>query len=325
MKHLSLKLAALALVAVAGGIVVYRASRPAPLKAKPTLVDVARVDRSRADAVYGKPSAKVAYKEFVDKWKTSPDKKVQDEVGAARIRLAYMQAKEKNYKAARATFKEAVREYKGTGTMASDFGGVRDQAAYQAAVCLNAEGKTAEYRAALVEFIKTQPMSPLVHAVYKRLVKLDGKATPEVDQLLQTAVDAQQKQIRFEMSVCGPKALAYLFKLTGKGDFDYKTLAKECGTTDTGTTIEGLRKCMRLHGLEYYGFQVAKGDLPSVAVPAIYYSGDHYYVVTKIDAEAMTAYDPTFERVQRIPIAANKDPQFNAVLLLKSAPSTEVH
>lgn len=320
------KYAAFALVVVGGGVVAYMTTRPSPAKVKsPTVVQVARQDRSHADAVYGTPKAKVAYKEFVDKWKKSPDKKVQDEVGAARIRLAYMQAKEKDYKSARATFKQTVSEYKGTGSMASDFGGIKDQAQYQAAVCLNAEGKTDEYRKALVEFIKTQPMSPLIHAAYKRIVKLDGKATPEIDQILQSAANLQQKQIRFEMSVCGPKALVYLLKLAGKGDFDYKTLAKECGTTDSGTTVEGLRKCLRLHGLDYFGFQVAKADLPKIEVPAIYYSGDHYFVVTEIDAEAMTVYDPTFRREVRVPIAANKDPQFSAVLLLKSAPSTEAN
>lgn len=314
---------ALALVIVAGGVLAYRASRP-PVKTKtPTLVEIARKDRGVADAVYGTPKAKEAYGNFISKWKESPDKKVQDEVGAARMRLAYMQAKEKDFTAARATFKETVAEYKGTGSMGSDFGGIKDQAQYQAAVCLNSEGKAKEYRAALVEFIKTQPLSPLVHAAYKRIVKLDGKSTTEVEHLLQTAVDAQQKKIRFEMSVCGPKALAYLFKREGIGNFNYAELAKECGTTDQGTTIEGLRDCLKKHGLNYFGLRVAKDDLPKIQTPAILFTGEHYMIVTEANQESLTAYDPITEREEKLPVAKITDPQFNAILLLKSAPSTE--
>ena len=323
MKH---SLIALSAVLAAGGIfAIAKLCKPASVQRKPTVVETARVDRSHADPLYGTPAAKEAYKSFVQKWKASPDKKVQDEVGAARLRLANMQAREKDFTGARQTLRETVAEYKGSGSMAADFGGVKDQALYQSAVCLSAEGKTAEARKALVDFIKTQPMSPLVNAAYKRIVRIDGKATPEVDRLMQTAVDIQEKRIRFETSVCGPKALVYLLKLTGKGDFDYQALAKECGTTEKGTTIDGLRKCLHAHGLEYYGFQVAKKDIPKIELPAIFYTGDHYLVVTKVDAKAMTVHDPATDRDGSIPFASDSNPDYSAVLLLKSAPKVEAN
>lgn len=290
-----------------------------------TIGDVARLDRSKADSVYNTPKAKDAYKAFVDKWKDSPDKHVQDQVGAARIRLAYVVSKEKNWPESRRIFKEAAKEYKGTGSLGGDFGGIPDQALYQAAATLKAEGKLKEYRAALIDFITNQPLSPLVDACYKRIVQLDGHSSGNLDALLQRAHDKQQEKIRFEMSVCGPKALVYLLEAEGKGKFDYKTLAKECGTKDSGTTMESLRECLKKHGLEYFGFRVAKADLPNIQVPAVMFQQDHYVIVTKADSRGLTVYDPTRERTTELPLADIKDPQFNAILLLKSAPSSEAN
>lgn len=292
---------------------------PAPL----TIGQVARLDRDKADKVANSPQGKAAYNEFINHWKDNPDKHVQDEVGAARIRLAYVDAKDRNWEEARKTFKQAAVEYKGTGTMGADFGGIKDQALYQAAVCLNGEGKKAEYRAALVDFIKTQPMSPLVHAAYKRLVMLDGKATPEVDALLQGAINKQQKQVRFETSVCGPKCIVKILELAKASPVpDYKEIAKECGTTDSGTTIDGMRKALKAHGQEFFGFELARADLPKIATPAIFYATDHYLVVTKVKGQLVTAYDPMTEKERDIDFSKVTDDKFNPVFLLKEPPAS---
>ena len=305
------------------GVVFVSIPRHAKPKKPLTVGDVARLDRSNADAKYNTPNAKQAYKAFVDKWKDNPDKHVQDQVGAARIRLAYAVSKDKDWQESRRILKEAAKEYKGTGTLGGDFGGIPDQALYQAAATLKAEGKLKEYRAALIDFITNQPLSPLVDAAYKRIVQLDGHSSDNLDALLQRAHNEQQKKIRFEMSVCGPKAAAYLLEAEGKGKFDYKALAKECGTKDSGTTMEALRECLKRHGLEYFGFRVSKEDLPGIRVPAIMFQQDHYVVVTKADSKALTTYDPTRERTTDLPLDTIKDPQFNAILLVKSAPSSE--
>lgn len=321
-KNIPLIAATATLLAIAGVFVFTSHKAKKPVK-PPTQDDLAFRDRSKADAIYHSPQAKKAYSDFIDRWKNNPDKKVQDQVGAARIRLAYLTAKDNDWKGARQLFKETASEYKGTGEMRADFGGIKDQALYQAAVTLNAEGKKAEYRAALVDFLKTQKLSPLVNAAYKRLVKVDGKATAEDDALLQQALDAQEKKIRFEMAVCGPKAIAYLLKLEGKGDFDYKVLAKDCGTNDEGTTMEGLRKGLLAHGLDYFGYRVGKEDLSTLPCPAILCRGEHYVVVTHAGPGELTIYDPSRLSEEKLPLDKIDDPQFNAIFLLKSAPRAD--
>jgi hypothetical protein len=271
----------------------------------------------------GKPAAKKKYSEFIDKYKASPDEHVQDQVGAARIRLAYMTTKDKDWAKARKQFKEAAATYKGTGTTAADFGGIKDQALYQAAVCLSADGKKPEARAAYVDFIKTQWMSPLIYACYNRIVKIDGKKTDEIDALLQHSLDRQQKEIRFQMSVCGPKVVAHVLSLEGKGEVDYKLLAKECGTTDTGTTVEGLRKGLRAHGLNYFGFTVSRKDLATIQTPAIFLIEDHYIVATAVHGEVVTAFDPVVGTEREIDYSKVPEDQFNVIALLKAAPEGE--
>jgi hypothetical protein len=315
------------LLAGVAGLVVFDLISPKPPKPL-TSGEKARADRAAVDRSYNTPKAKEAYKSFIDKWKDNPDKKVQDEVGAARIRLAYTTAKSKDWPEARREFKEAALQYKGTGTMSADFGGIKDQALYQAAVTLNAEGKKAEYRAALVDFIKTQPMSPLVNACYKRLVAVDGKATAGDDALLQSALTKQEKEVRFETSVCGPKCIVKLLEILGKAGSDkaasdYKQVAKLCGTTDHGTTLDGLRKGLRSFGLSYYGFQVSRQDLPRVATPSILYLNEHYYVIAKVAGQVLTAYDPMKEKQQQLDFSKVPDDKFQPIFLLPASPETQ--
>ncbi|HVT14045.1 MAG TPA: cysteine peptidase family C39 domain-containing protein [Fimbriimonadaceae bacterium] len=325
MRNRNLQIIALAALLCAAGVIVFF-GRPGKKRIfPPTPAQIAQVERLKADAVFKKPEAKTAYKDFIAKYQASPDKHVQDEVGAARIRLAYVASRGGHFDEARKLFKEAATKDKGTGTMASDFGGIKDEALYQAAACLNAQGKKAEYRDALIDFIKTQPMSPLVNAAYKRIVMLDGRAKPEVVALLQSALDQQEKQIRFEMSVCGPKAAAYFLKLTGKGDFDYKTLAKECGTTDDGTTVQGLRKVLARHGLRYFGFEVARADLPKIATPAVLFLSNHYLVVTRVQGQQLTVYDPMTQSERQLDFSKIKDDQLTLIFLLTSAPGSEAN
>lgn len=274
---------------------------------KLTVAKVASLDRAEIDEGYRQPEAKKEYRQFIDKWEQSSDKKVQDEVGAARIRLAYLTAKEKDYPAARKIFVEAATKYKGTGEMGADFGGIKDQALYQAAVCLSAEGKITEARLALVKFIKEHPMSPLVHAAFKRIVKIDGKTTPETERLIQSALDAQQKKIRFELSVCGPKALAYILKANGQGDIPYEEIAKDCGTTDAGTTMDGLKNGLQKRNVNYYGFQLNRDDLRKLPALSILLVRDHYYVLDRIEGELIYAFDPLRDKIQTIALPKDTD------------------
>jgi TolA-binding protein len=156
-------LAGFAAAAVAIGFVLMHRSRPvASLAPAPTAIPVAAKD----------------LRAFVEKNKASTDPVIQDRVGAYKIRLAYKDAERGDFNQARSALLETAKTYKGTGVMSSDFGGVPDQAAYQAAVCLVAEGKKGEAEAEFLKFMKERPLSPLVTAAYRRICRLRGGIAP---------------------------------------------------------------------------------------------------------------------------------------------------
>lgn len=262
-------------------------------------------------------------KKFVQENVTAKDPKVQERVGQARLHLAYDAAKQGDFKAARAVFKETVNQYKGTGAMRADFGGVPDQAAYQAAVCLVADGKPKEAEGEFVRFIKERPLSPLVHAAHRRLTRLnEGESRREWDELLQHAVSAQEKHIRFETSVCGPKAIAHWLPLLGKPTRDYKELAKLCGTTDAGTTLEGMRKGLRACGVETFGLEVNRADFNVLPTPFLLLEGDHYVLVTKVEPFRATVYDPRYNAEGRRDLPKLDSPEFSATVLTTTVPDS---
>ena len=249
--------------------------------------------------------------------KTNLDKTVQDRVGEARIRLGYEAAKRKNWDGARATFQLAEREYKGTGAMSSDFGGVPDQAAYQAAVCLVPEGKKAEAEAEFVRFLKDRPLSPLTHAAFKRLERLNGgKPKPEWEALLQSDITQEEARIRFETSVCGPKTIAYLLPLLGKPAKDYKAIAKLCGTADSGTTVVGMRKGLSALGIPSLAYKLNRRDLAKAPLPAILLDQGHYVALTKVDGEQETVFDTRFGSETVIKLPPIDDPDFSVTAIL---------
>lgn len=250
----------------------------------------------------------------------SKDLKVQDRVGHARLVLGYSESK-RDMQAARTTFLRAAREYRGTGAMGADWGGIPDQAAYQAAVCLIVQGKKEEARREFVCFLKDRKYSPLAHAAYRRLVRLNGgDTTPEYEALLQRAVSAQEARIRFETSVCGPKTIEYLLPQLGRSRTDYKTLAKLCGTTDKGTTLEGMRKGLKATGVESYAYRLNRKDLASAPLPAILLESDHYVALLRVEGDRADYYDSRYksERTSKLPPLDN--PDFTANLILFSKP-----
>jgi len=245
---------------------------------------------------------------------------VQDEVGEARIRLGYLAAKRKDFSAARGQFQEAALQYRGTGKMAADFGGIPDQAAYQAAVTLVAQGRNAEAEKAFTSFIKERPLSPLVNAAERRLVRMNGgKSKPEWEALLQEALTKQEKHAAFETSVCGPKAIARLLKLLGKPERDYKEIARLCGTSDKdGTTMEGMRKGLKALGIESYGYRVNREDFARLPLPALVLWGQHYLVLESITQGSASAFDPSLNSVSTSKLPPLDDPNFTAIVLTLS-------
>lgn len=271
--------------------------------------------------------AKAEYKEFIAKNDANPDKGVQDQVGHARMKLAYLDTKTKDFDGARRIFKEAESKYKGHGDMGADFGGIKDGAAYQAAACLMAEHKTEEARKELRQFLQQYPLSPLVRGAYRRLQMLPGGATAADDKSLQTAVAQQQQHIQMEMAMCGPKCVVKLMELTGRQTgskpLDYKAVAKLCGTTDKGTTMQGMRDGLRALGIQTFGFSLNRKDFARMPLPAILLSGQHYVVVTAVTPTTLTVYDPSLNRADQTSLPALDSSDFTATVLLTSIPELQ--
>lgn len=284
-------------------------------------------ERRELDSLYSHgryEEAEEAYLGFVERHEGSSDRDVQDHVGNARIRLGYISTKQKDFREAQTRFEEAQAKYKGLGAVPSDFGGIPDQAAYQAAAALNAEGKRQESVAAFRQFSKDYPLSPLVHGAHKRLRTFGGgKTTPEDDKLLQAAVAKQEARIRFESSVCGPKAIAYLLGLLKLPPKDYKELAKLCGTTDKGTTLEGMRNGLKACGLTTLALRVNRADFAATACPFIWLQGDHYVAVVEIGADFANVYDSLQGGVAAVRLPLADDPDFTADVIAFRPPGSK--
>jgi hypothetical protein len=276
------------------------------------------------------------------------DPNVQDRVAASRMHLAFSQANEswkapKNqakkkaaYEAARVTFLAAANGPKGTGAMDPNYGTVTDQAAYQAAVCLAAENKPEAAKAEFIAFLRNRKLSPLCKACYRRLGRLNGgKPNTADDALMQAATDAQDKETKFELSVCGPKAIEAL--LGGRASSpahlanlptsliaqppNYKTIAKLCGTTNNGTTIEGMRKGLRSLGIMSYGVQLNAADFTKLKTPAILLCVGHYFLITKIAKGRFELYDPTTKRTVTADLPAPEEATFAANVITFEVPT----
>ena len=307
---------------------------------------VSRLSTSRPSAkarVVAKPipipatSDAPALKAFVAKHAKAKDPETRDRVGAAQMRLAYATVRTEGYAKARTSFLEVAKTHRGTGAQSAAFGGVSDGAAYQAVCCLVGEGKSAEARKGFEGFLKERPLSPLVHAAYRRLARLNGgESRPEWDKLLQSAVSAQEKRIRFETSVCGPKCLERVISLPlgrgrggvialsetrGRGERpDYKALAKLCGTTDDGTTVEGMRRGLKALGRESWAVRLNRDDLAKAPLPAIVLEGDHYVVLERVEGDEATVWDPRFAAARPWKLPPGGDPDFSATVILLQKP-----
>lgn len=253
------------------------------------------------------------------------DAKAQDAVATARM-LAYMAGHKKDYSAARKLFLTAANDYKGSGAKNPDYGSIPDQAAYQAAVCLQADGKTEEAKKAYRDFLRERPLSPLIQACFRRLKKLNGGTALKSDEALAEAATAKQEaHMRFEMSVCGPKAIAYMLKKgylkADQGELDYKAIAKLCGTTDKGTTVEQMRDGLKKLGIMSYGVQLNRKDFAVLSGPAILLQTDHYLAVLRVEDNHAVVYDSRYGGESNLPLPNLDDTTFVATLIVFAPPA----
>lgn len=315
------------LIVALGGLTLIEVTRlrvsnnPSPRVTRQKPLSPAAKTLDNADALYARHDyggAEKGYSALVDKWKLSTDKRVQDEVGIARIRLGYLHAKNKDFAKARQAFHTAAKLYRGTGRFNPDFGGIPDAADYQAAVCLSAEGNRQGAEQAFANFIRDWPLSPLVYAAHKRLAGLCGGMTNvKYDQLLQVAVLRQEARAKREQRICGPKALARLLELEDKAGHSLDDLIKLCGTDDKGTSLAGMQKALSSCGLGAFGYRLRGKDFRTMPLPALWLKENHYLVIESIKAGTVYAYDSRLGDTTptQVPIS---EPSFEAVVLTLS-------
>ncbi|MBS1720434.1 MAG: hypothetical protein JST35_08315 [Armatimonadetes bacterium] len=261
-------------------------------------------------------------KDFVQKNSASKDPAKQDLVTRSRIELGYQKAAKKDFSAAREVFLTASSEHKGTAASSPDFGGLKDQAAYQAAVCLVGMGKKKEAMDEFRRFLKDFPKSPLATAAYRRLTRLNGGTSlPQDDALYQEVVTKREKNLKLELAMCGPKCIENLLPRLGKPAMSYEKIAKLCKTTQQGTTMSQMKGALDQLGLKSYGFELNRKDFSNCPTPAILLAGDHYVVLVKVTTDSMTIYDTLFNSERTVKLPPSDTPDFSATVLTLSLPS----
>lgn len=263
-------------------------------------------------------------KEFIAKNETSKDVQVQTLVTRARMTDAYDLAQKKDFASARAEFIEASFKHKGSDAMSPGFGTLPDQAAYQAIVCLEAESKKDEAKKEYRKFMKDRKLSPLVQACFRRLERLNGKPLDSDEALLQSAIAEQEKRARFETSVCGPKCLEKMLPYLGKSQKGYVELAKLCGTSDQGTSLDGLKKGCESLGLAPVGLELNAKDFNTMKKPFLWLQTDHYLAILEIKNGKAHIFDPRYKLDTWQPLPKEDEGGFRATVLAFEVPTTDL-
>lgn len=271
----------------------------------------------KADSAYSKGNLEVARAELtsvVREFADSPSPADQDVVTGARLRLGYVEAKSGDFERAAAQFAEAEAEHKGTQIANPDFGGLQDQAAYQAAVCNAKDAPTEKAHALFLQFAKSYPNSPLIHAAFKR-VRQTG-ASAKVEDEFQQLLAAQEAWAQREIALCGPRALAHAVALLGGDPPEIGVLEQWCGTDEGGTSMQGLREGAKRCGFAAVGMRVNRKDFSALTPGTMWLESGHYVVVETIEARRVKVFDPfgSASRWRELPV--EEDAAFSADVLV---------
>lgn len=275
------------------------------------------------------PNTSLALRAFVQENKKSRLKGEQDLVGEARLHLAFLDVTgnrngvplRKSFQLARKEFLKAENNYEGTGAMGANYGGIPDQAAYQAAVCLVAEGRKAAARTEFRQLMVTFPLSPLCKASFDRLRRLSGGTKDggtirrKDEELYQHCLNLKEKHIQFETSICGPKCAIKILSLMGIRSPNLKSVATECHRTSRGCSIEDLRRFLQSHGLTSFGLQLNSEDFRRMPLPAIECMNDHFVVILSRNIKSSIIYDPFDDSVRASPLPPLHDPNFQTSVI----------
>ncbi|MBL8065832.1 MAG: hypothetical protein JNM34_08230 [Chthonomonadaceae bacterium] len=255
-------------------------------------------------------------KELISYNSSNPSPQVQDSVARARMSLGHLAARRKDFASAEKTFRIADVQYKGTGEKDPDFGRLDDQAAYQAAVCLQAQGKKQEAVEAYVRFMTDRPLSPLNKAVRQRLVLLNPEQTETYDRMFDEGAIKRQKQAKIDVALCGPKVMCELLKRSGKRAPSLKEAQTECKTDENGTSFADLQAALLKHGITTEGKLLNRRDFAALNQPAIWAQSDHFTLILSVSTTSVKVFDPMTGGERQIALPPVDDATFSATLLV---------
>ena len=99
---------------------------------------------------------------------------------------------------------------------------------------------------------------------------------------------------------CGPRALAIACAMLGVKT-DAARLTKLAGTTDRGTSLEGLANAARAVGLKAQGVQVNRLAYSDIKTPAvIWLNGGHFAVLLSVTDKIARIHDPNNPRKEAV-------------------------
>lgn len=258
---------------------------------------------------------KKALRDTVKAFSGSKNPKDQDLVAAAHMRLAYLSSAKQDFVDARKEMLDAA-QTKGSGTSNPDYGTAQDQARYQAIVCLVAQGKKEAAREEFVQFIKSNPTSPMAIQCYRRLVRLNGGvARPEDDELMQWASNKRQLKLQQSLAKCGPVVVQRMLKLAARPVPSTDELISECNTAADGSSLAAVQSSLATRGIALTGYEVNRADFSRLVLPAIWLTESHFVVVERIAEDSAEVFDPMVMSVTKITIPGPDNKDFSAVVL----------
>lgn len=311
--------AIVAAAAAAVWLVVVATGRPHTKEALPLPASTAMRIKGEAALARGHlTEARDTLEQVIEHYAGSESQLEQDEVSTARVQLGYLSAREGHYREAAARFEEAAAKHKGGQSVNADYGGLVDQAEYQAAVCKAKDAPAEKARELFLDFAKANPRSPLIHAALARIRRL-GDVPPETMSAFDKLVHGQEEWLRRELALCGPKALAHSLAVLGKEPPEIERLAQLCGTDEQGTSMNSMRKALKALGLVGTGLRVNARDFAQMPPGTLWLVQGHYLVLDGIGPDRLTVYDPFSGKAEERPLP--KTAEFTAdVLVVRISP-----
>ncbi len=238
------------------------------------------------------------------------------EAAALRTALAYRAADERDFPRARAHFERVTLQAPATPEDDRALWDYADRARYQAAVCLQAEGDKAgalsAYRAYLAEAVPGR----YVHAVARRLSKLDpGSAEPD-GRLVQRALDARSEHAKQAKSACGPLVVREALRRLHRPAPSVETVRQWCGTGGEGTTMAGMAAAFARAGVAAQGHRLNRADFARLSPPAVWLRGDHFVLILGVDGDRARVYDPNAGGESTVGLPPYSDGRFTADVLV---------